>query len=66
MGALGNAAATVDPVSRKVCDKMDAESIGSILREYGVRAVFSDGRGGTPDIPGDSDLVIRFVKEAFR
>lgn len=66
MDALNNAFVIVDPVSRKVCDKMDAEDIFRTIMEFGARAYFTEGTGDMPEIPDDTKVVVTFVKEGFQ
>lgn len=66
MGALDHALVMVDPVSRKVCDKMDVGKIEEVVLGYGVPLVVTAGDGFRPQIPGDVDLLVDFVKEAYQ
>lgn len=66
MNALENAFAIVDPVSKKVCDKMKPQQIRDVLESYGVEYVFTDGIGRDVEIPRGKTTVIRFVKEGFQ
>ncbi|MGN1045333.1 MAG: coenzyme F430 synthase [Candidatus Methanomethylophilaceae archaeon] len=66
MGALGNAFVIVDPVSKKVCDKMKAHLIRHVLDLYETEYVFTDGVNNDVAIPEGKDTVIRFVKEGFQ
>lgn len=66
MGALDGAMVILDPVSRKVCDKMDKDLIAKVVEAYGVPMVMTDGDGNRPEIPSDVGLVVEFVKEAYQ
>lgn len=66
MHALDGAFAIVDPVSKKVCDKMDSAQIKDVLDSYNVKYAFTDGMGSEPEVPKDAKTVIRFVKEGFQ
>ena len=66
MGALDGAFAIVDPVSKKVCDKMKPQQTKDVLDSYGVTNVFTDGVQRDVDIPAGTRTVIRFVKEGFQ
>ncbi|MDR3206521.1 MAG: coenzyme F430 synthase [Candidatus Methanoplasma sp.] len=66
MGALDGAIAVLDPVNRKVCDKMDADAIRSAASGFGIDLIITDGKGGRPDIPADRKTVIEFIKEGFQ
>lgn len=66
MGALKGAFAIVDPVSKKVCDKMRPQQIRDVLESYGVPCVFTDGVDREVDVPKGTRTVIRFIKEGFQ
>lgn len=66
MGALNHAVAIVDPVSKKVCDKMKVESMREVADRYGVPMVVTDGMGSVPVIPDDAEVVVEFVKEGYQ
>lgn len=66
MHALDNAFVIVDPVSKKVCDKMKAPLIKDILNKYPVEYVFTDGINNDVEIPEGKRTVIRFIKEGFQ
>ena len=66
MNCLENAMAVIDPVSKKVCDKMDTEQMKAVAAEYGVPVQITDGMGSRSEIPDDVKVVIEFVKEGFQ
>ena len=66
MGALDGAFAIVDPVSKKVCDKMRPQQIKDVIDSYGVPVVFTDGINREVPIPEGTKTVIRFIKEGFQ
>lgn len=66
MHALDNAFVIVDPVSKKVCDKMRGHLIRQVLDFYDVEYVFTDGVNNYVPIPEGKGTVIRFVKEGFQ
>ncbi len=66
MDALEGAMIVLDPVSRKVCDKMDKDLIEATVSEYGVPMVITDGDGSRPEIPSDVRLIIEFIKEGYQ
>jgi UDP-N-acetylmuramyl pentapeptide synthase len=66
MGALDHVVAIVDPVSKKVCDKMKVESMREVADRYGVPMVVTDGMGSVPVIPDDAEVVVEFVKEGYQ
>ena len=66
MDALDGAMILLDPISRKVCDKMDRAEIEKVVSSYGVPMMITEGDGNRPDIPSDVRLLIEFVKEAYQ
>ena len=66
MDQLDGAMILLDPVSRKVCDKMDKDRIQEVVSSYGVPMVITKGDGNRPEIPSDVRLLIEFVKEAYQ
>ena len=66
MDALDGAMILLDPISRKVCDKMDRAEIEKVVSSYGVPMMITNGDGNRPDIPSDVRLLIEFVKEAYQ
>ena len=66
MDALDGAMTLLDPVSRKVCDKLDRDQIERVVAEYGVPLVITRGDGERPEIPEGVRLLIEFVKEAYQ
>ncbi len=65
MGALDGCFVVVDPVSRKVCDKMKAPLIREVLDGYGVEYVITGGKGEEVDVSGHK-TVVTFIKEAWQ
>ena len=66
MGCLGNALAVIDPVSKKVCDKMDVDQMKAVAAKYNVPVEITDGCGSKPTIPDDVEVVIEFIKEGYQ
>ena len=66
MRALDGALVLLDPVSRKVCDKMDADGIRAIAERYGVPIIVTNGDGTRPDIPERTRLLVELIKEAYQ
>ena len=66
MNCLDKAVAVIDPVSKKVCDKMDAPQMKAVADRYGVPVLFTDGCGSKVDIPDDAKVVIEFIKEGYQ
>ena len=56
----------LDPVSRKVCDKMDADEITRVVNGYGVPIMITEGNGERPGIPSDTKLLIELIKEGYQ
>ena len=66
MGALEDAVLIIDPVSKKVCDKMDKDLIGEVAERYGVELRITDGLSGEPQIPEGRKTVIMMTKEGYQ
>ena len=66
MGALDSAMIILDPVSKKVCDKMDIDEIRKVVDSYGVPMVVTKGDGVRPDVPADVKLLIELIKEGYQ
>lgn len=66
MDALDGALVILDPVSRKVCDKMDADGIREEVESRGLPLIITRGDGAFPEIPADARMLVEFVKEAYQ
>ena len=66
MNCLDKALAVIDPVSKKVCDKMDVDQMKAVAAKYDVPVEITDGMGSKPTIPADTKVVIEFIKEGFQ
>ena len=66
MNCLDKALAVIDPVSKKVCDKMDVDQMKAVAAKYNVPVQITDGMGSKPTIPDDTKVVIEFIKEGFQ
>ena len=66
MNCLDKALAVIDPVSKKVCDKMDVDQMKAVAAKYNVPVEITDGMGSKPTIPADTKVVIEFIKEGFQ
>ncbi|MFA6804475.1 MAG: coenzyme F430 synthase [Candidatus Methanomethylophilaceae archaeon] len=66
MNALDNAYMIVDPVSKKVCDKMKSEDIKKVAEKYGVEMTLTKGDGVRPSVPLGKTTIIEFIKEGFQ
>jgi UDP-N-acetylmuramyl pentapeptide synthase len=66
MDALDGAVVVIDPVSKKVCDKMDTEAMRAVAAEYGLGMLVTDGNGSVPEIPAGTRMIIEFIKEGFQ
>lgn len=66
MDALDDAMIVLDPVSRKVCDKLDRAEIEKVVSSYGIPMVITDGDGRFPEIPDDVRILIELVKEGYQ
>jgi len=65
-GMLNDAIAILNPINRKVCDKMDADGIAKVISSYGVEMVLHQGDFKDIDIPEGKRTVIEFIKEGFQ
>ena len=66
MGCLKDAMVIIDPVSKKVCDKLDRDLIEGVVREFGVGLMITPGDGTEPEVPESVKLVIRMIKEGYQ
>jgi len=66
MDALDDALVIIDPVSKKVCDKLDRDQIEAVVKEYGVDLIVTPGDDSEPDVPDSVKLVIRMIKEGYQ
>ena len=66
MKALDGALVVIDPVSKKVCDKLDRDKIEGVVKGYGVPLIVTPGDGSEPEIPEDTKLVVRMIKEGYQ
>lgn len=55
----------IDPVNRKVCEKMDTEKISKMLSERGATYSIAEN-GEHSEVPKDTTVVIEFVKEGYQ
>lgn len=62
MGALEGSAMLIDPVNRKVCEKMDMDSIRGVAERYGVDVIMA---GDDVKIP-ECGILIEFIKEGYQ
>jgi UDP-N-acetylmuramyl pentapeptide synthase len=65
MDALRNAFMIVDPVNRKVCDKLDADEVLRTAKEFGVTVHFKDGTYPITAPPG-TNVIVTFAKEGYQ
>ncbi|MBR1452433.1 MAG: coenzyme F430 synthase [Candidatus Methanomethylophilaceae archaeon] len=66
MDCLSDALVIIDPVSKKVCDKLDRDLIEEVVKRYGVRLIVTPGDGTEPDIPPGVKTVVRMTKEGYQ
>lgn len=66
MGVLDNAVMIVDPVSKKVCDKMHMGGIIAAAERHGVELIVTDGSGIRPELPSGKTTVVEFIKEGYQ
>jgi hypothetical protein len=66
LNALDNAVLLIDPVSRKVCDKMDKDLIAGVASKYGVDMVILENGEIRPEFTEGRKTVIHLVKEGYQ
>ena len=57
--------AILDPVNRRVCDKLDIEPIKDTFRRFGVKLIMLNGVDHEIRVPDDAGLALIFIKEGF-
>lgn len=66
MDSLEDAVIIIDPVSKKVCDKLDRDLIEEVVKEYGAELIVTPGDGAEPNIPEHAKTVVRMTKEGYQ
>ncbi|MBO7351316.1 MAG: coenzyme F430 synthase [Candidatus Methanomethylophilaceae archaeon] len=66
MNILDDALVIIDPVSKKVCDKLDRDLIEDVVRKYGAQLIVTPGDGTEPEIPAGVKTVVRMTKEGYQ
>ena len=66
LGVLKNAVLLVDPVSKKVCDKMDKDLISDVASKYGVSMEILDNGEIKPEYIEGKKTVIHLIKEGYQ
>ncbi len=66
LNALEDAVLLIDPVSRKVCDKMDKDLISAVAEKYGVDMVILENGEIKPEFTRGRKTVIHLVKEGYQ
>lgn len=66
MGTLDDSVLIVNPVSKKVCDKLDEGAIAAVATAHGVELLITAGDGTEPEVPAGKKTVIRMVKEGYQ
>lgn len=66
MDALDRAVLVIDPVSRKVCDKLDRDAIEKVAGWFDVPLIVTPGNGEPAEIPEGTRTVIEMVKEGYQ
>ena len=66
MGALEGAVVIIDPVSKKVCDKLDRDRIEEVVKGFGVDLIITAGDGSMPEIPEGDGPIVRMIKEGYQ
>ena len=66
LGVLRDAVLLVDPVSKKVCDKMDKDLISDVAAKYGVSMEILDNGEIKPEYIEGKKTVIHLIKEGYQ
>jgi UDP-N-acetylmuramoylalanine-D-glutamate ligase len=66
MNAMDDAVVIIDPVSKKVCDKLDRDLIEEVVKEYGADLIVTPGDGTEPEVPAGKKTVVRMTKEGYQ
>ena len=66
MNCLDDAVVIIDPVSKKVCDKLDRDLIEEVVKRYGAQLIVTPGDGTEPDVPSGARTVVRMTKEGYQ
>ena len=66
MDSLEDAVIIIDPVSKKVCDKLDRDLIEEVVKEFGAELIVTPGDGTEPRIPKNAKTVVRMTKEGYQ
>ncbi len=66
LNCLDDAIVIIDPVSKKVCDKLDRDLIEEVVKEFGVGLIVTPGDGTEPEVPAGTKTVIRMIKEGYQ
>jgi len=66
MDILDDALVIIDPVSKKVCDKLDRDLIEEVVKKYGAQLIVTPGDGTEPAIPAGVKTVVRMTKEGYQ
>jgi UDP-N-acetylmuramoylalanine-D-glutamate ligase len=66
MDCLDDALVIIDPVSKKVCDKLDRDLIEEVVREFGAGLIVTPGDGTEPEVPAGVKTVVRMTKEGYQ
>lgn len=65
MNKLEKSIVIIDPVNKKVCDKMDIDRINDVLSKYKIPFIITKGDGIRPKLPEYIEIVIEFIKEGY-
>ncbi len=65
MNALDGLTVILDPVNRRVCDKLDIDQIKDVIDRYGVRLILlKDDKNVV--IPDGTKVILKLIKEGFQ
>jgi UDP-N-acetylmuramyl pentapeptide synthase len=63
---LEGAVAVIDPINRKVCDKLKMNKISEVFDSYGVKYFLRKDSEEAVSIPADAKVIIEFIKEGYQ
>jgi len=64
MESLNGAFMIMNPMNRKVCEKMDADKIRTVFDSFGVDHIITEDP--IVPIPKDTGIIVRFIKEGYQ
>lgn len=66
IGILEETVAIIDPINKKVCDKLKMREISETFNRYGVRYFLRKDAEEAIYIPEDAKVILEFIKEGYQ